>query len=53
MSPTDCEIDKLIDEMNDKITYLRTVRDDAILNIEKLMKARRDVVEHYNKEEVI
>ena len=49
MQPTDYEIDKLIDEISCKIAYWRTVRNDAELKIEELMKARRNVLEDYNR----
>ena len=46
-------IDNQIDEFNSKITYWQTVRDDARVNIEKLMAAKRAFIEHYNRGEGI
>ena len=50
---TDTMIDNQIDELNSKITYWRTVRNDACATIEKLMKAKRALIEHYNREDVV
>ena len=50
---TDTMIDNQIDELNSKITYWQTIRDDARANIESLMEVRRKLVEHYNREGVV
>ena len=48
-TPTDFMIDEQIDKLNAKITYWQTVRDDALISIEQLMKAKRELIEHYKE----
>lgn len=53
MSPSDNEVDNLIDGFNSKITYWQSVREDACIQIRELTKAKRTLVEHYNREDVV
>ena len=43
------EIDEMFDKLNEKITYYRSVRDGAIMEIKKLMKAYEKLVYEYGR----
>lgn len=51
MHVTDIMIDDQIDKLNSKITYWQTIRDEARTSINELLKAKRGLIEHYNRKE--
>ena len=52
MPPSDKEISDLLDDINSKLIYWQSVREDAYTEIERLTKAKHEIFEHYRLEAV-
>ena len=50
--PSSQEITELIDDINSKITYLQAVREDATIEIHRLIDTKHELIDTYRNTEV-